>query len=92
MYSGNTGIFPNTPSWRPAIPPATNTSSSLSSLEIPGFQSSQSQTRTLNQMQSMQGSAAPSNLGMNNVPYLCLKQMSFDIRTYLRCMSELRVK
>ncbi|CAB3987180.1 SCY1 2 isoform X2 [Paramuricea clavata] len=63
MYSGNTGIFPNTPSWRPAIPPATNTSSSLSSLEIPGFQSSQSQTRTLNQMQSMQGSAAPSNLG-----------------------------
>ncbi len=68
MYSGSTGIFSNTPSWKPSVHPATNTASSLSSLEIPGFQSSQSQTRTLNQMKPMQGPVtAPSNLGKNNV-------------------------
>jgi hypothetical protein len=41
----------------------------LNSLEIPGFQSGQSQMRTLNQMKSMQGSAKPSNPGKNNAPF-----------------------
>lgn len=42
-------------SWRPNAPQLGNTSFSLNSLEIPGFQSSQSHTKTLNQLKSMQG-------------------------------------
>ena len=67
MYSASTGIFSNTPSWKPSIPPTTNTTSSLNSLEIPGFQSSQSQTKTLNEMTSLPGSRTPSHSGKDDV-------------------------
>ncbi|XP_046852322.1 SCY1-like protein 2 isoform X2 [Xenia sp. Carnegie-2017] len=56
--SNNVGMMPGgnaASSWRPNAPQLGNTSFSLNSLEIPGFQSSQSHTKTLNQLKSMQG-------------------------------------
>ncbi|XP_028397554.1 SCY1-like protein 2 isoform X2 [Dendronephthya gigantea] len=60
MFPGNPNIFSNAASMRSSAP--ANASSSLHSLEFPGFQSNQSQSRTLNQMKTM-GSTAPSKLG-----------------------------